>query len=89
MTQHPKARNRRKGSHEMAAIARRALRRSHAIQFLGFSLEKIDKGWAVLRLKAETHHKQIHGVVHGGILAALADTVGAMASYTVVPPGTA
>ena len=73
----------------MAAVARRALRQSHAIQFLGFSLEAIDSGWAVLRLKAETRHKQIHGVVHGGILAALADTVGAMASYTVVPKGTA
>jgi uncharacterized protein (TIGR00369 family) len=79
----------RKGCPEMAAIARRALRKSNAIRFLGFSLEAIDKGWAVMRLKAGTHHKQIHGVVHGGILAALADTVGAMASYTVVPPGTA
>jgi uncharacterized protein (TIGR00369 family) len=79
----------KKGSAEMAAIARRALRQNHAIRFLGFSLESIDKGWAVLRLKAGTQHKQIHGVVHGGILAALADTVGAMASYTVVPQGTA
>ena len=77
------------GSAEMAAVARRALRHSHAVQFLGFSLEAIDKGWATMQLKAGTHHKQIHGVVHGGILAALADTVGAMAAYTVVPKGTA
>jgi uncharacterized protein (TIGR00369 family) len=70
-------------------MARRALRHSHATRFLGFSLEAIDQGWAVLRLKAGTHHRQIHGVVHGGILAALADTVGAMAAYTVVPRGTA
>jgi uncharacterized protein (TIGR00369 family) len=73
----------------MAAVARRALRQSHAIRFLGFSLEAIDKGWAVMRLKAGAHHKQIHGVVHGGILAALADTVGAMAAHTVAPKGTA
>jgi uncharacterized protein (TIGR00369 family) len=79
----------KRGSAQMASVARRALRRSHAIRFLSFSLEAIDKGWAVMRLKAGTHHKQIHGVVHGGILAALADTVGAMASYTVVPQGTA
>jgi uncharacterized protein (TIGR00369 family) len=77
------------GSAEMAAVARRALRHSHATRFLGFSLEAIDKGWAVLRLKAGTHHKQLHGVVHGGILAALADTVRAMAAYTVVTKGTA
>jgi uncharacterized protein (TIGR00369 family) len=80
---------RKRGSAEMTAVARRALRKSHAIRFLGFSLEAINKGWAVMRLKARTHHKQIHGVVHGRILAALADTVGAMASYTVVPQGTA
>ncbi len=89
MTQAGRARNEvRKGSAEMAAIARRTMRESHALRFLGFSLEAIDKGWAVLRLKAGTRHKQIHGVVHGGILAALADTVGAMAAYTVVPRGT-
>jgi uncharacterized protein (TIGR00369 family) len=79
----------KRGAAELAAIARRALRQSHATRFLGFSLEAIDRGWAVLRLTAGTHHKQIHGVVHGGILAALADTVGAMAAYTVVPRGTA
>ena len=28
------------------------------------------------------HHKQIHGVVHGGVLAALADTAGGMATHT-------
>jgi uncharacterized protein (TIGR00369 family) len=78
----------KKGSAEMAAIARKTMRQSHAIRFLGFSVEAIDKGWAVLRFKAGTQHKQIHGVVHGGILAALADTVGAMAAYTVVPRGT-
>jgi uncharacterized protein (TIGR00369 family) len=79
----------KQGSAEMAAVARAALRTSQAIRFLGFSLEAIDRGWAAMRLKAGSHHKQIHGVVHGGILAALADTVGAMASYTVVPQRTA
>ena len=33
-------------------------------------------------------HKQVHGVVHGGILAALADTTAAIAAYTAVPRGT-
>ena len=90
MTRGGRARNKAgKGSAGLAAIARRTLRNSHATRFLGFSLEAIDEGWAALRLKAGTHHKQVHGVVHGGILAALADTVGAMASYTVVPKGTA
>jgi uncharacterized protein (TIGR00369 family) len=30
----------------------------------------------------------MHGVVHGGILAMLADTVAAIAAYTTVPRGT-
>jgi uncharacterized protein (TIGR00369 family) len=33
-------------------------------------------------------HKQIHGVVHGGVLAALADTAGGLATYMAVPHGT-
>ena len=43
----------------------------------------------MLRLKALPHHKQLNGVVHGGILAALADTAAAIAAYTTVPQGTA
>src|SRR5262249_45010070 len=36
----------------------------------------------------EERHRQIHDVMHGGVIAALADTAGAVAAYTVVPPGT-
>lgn len=39
-------------------------------------------------MDAGRRHKQIHGVVHGGILAALADTAGAVAAYTKIPHGT-
>jgi uncharacterized protein (TIGR00369 family) len=74
---------------QFAAAARRALRTSNATRFLGFALESINQGHAVLRLNAGTRHTQLHGVVHGGILAALADTAGAMAAYTMVPKGTA
>ncbi|HEY1924564.1 MAG TPA: PaaI family thioesterase [Candidatus Acidoferrum sp.] len=74
---------------QFAAAARRALRTSNATRFLGFTLESINKGHVVLRLNAGTRHTQLHGVVHGGILAALADTAGAMAAYTMVPKGTA
>ena len=36
----------------------------------------------MLRMRVREHHKQVHGVVHGGVLAALADTAGGLASYT-------
>src|SRR6266700_2997517 len=48
--------------------------------------QPVDGRWATELVRE--HHKQIHGVVHGGILAALADTTAAIAAYSVVPKGT-
>src|SRR5262249_7242356 len=47
----------------------------------------VHDGRAIFRLDVRPRHKQIHGVVHGGILAALADTTAAIAAYTVIPRG--
>ncbi len=68
-------------------LARR-LRQSNAGRLFGFELEAAEGGRAVLRMQVSAKHKQVHRVVHGGILAALADTAGGLASYTVVPRGT-
>lgn len=69
------------------SATRKHLKASRAIDLLGFDLETAETGHAVLRLKALPHHKQLNGVVHGGILAALADTAAAIAAYTTVPKG--
>jgi uncharacterized protein (TIGR00369 family) len=58
------------------------LRNSAPGQLFGYELDSIGEG------KAAERHKQIHGVVHGGILASLADTAGAMAAYPMLPHGT-
>jgi len=68
---------------------RRHLKESRAIAMLGFELESASQGHAVLRLDAAARHKQLNNVVHGGILAALADTAGAIAAYTTVAKGVA
>jgi uncharacterized protein (TIGR00369 family) len=68
---------------------RRHLKQSRAIAMLGFDLETASRGRAVLRMDARARHKQLNGVVHGGILAAMADTAGAIAAYTTVAKGTA
>jgi uncharacterized protein (TIGR00369 family) len=73
---------------EATELVRRRMRESKATEFLGFDVESVHDGRAVLRLDVLAHHKQVHGVVHGGILAALADTTAAIAAYTVLPPGT-
>jgi uncharacterized protein (TIGR00369 family) len=39
-------------------------------------------------MRVAPKHKQVHGVVHGGVLAAMADTAGGLATYMVVPRGT-
>ena len=66
---------------------RRRMRESKATELFGFDVESVHDGSAIFRLDVRPKHKQIHGVVHGGILAALADTAAAIAAYTVIPRG--
>jgi uncharacterized protein (TIGR00369 family) len=73
---------------EATELVRRRMKESRATEFLGFDVESVHDGRAVLRLDVLPHHKQVLGVVHGGILAALADTAAAIAAYTVLSPGT-
>jgi uncharacterized protein (TIGR00369 family) len=61
------------------------LRKSVPGRLFGFELESIERGTAVMTMQVRKRHKQIHGVVHGGILASLADTVGALAVYPLLP----
>ena len=68
-------------------MVRQRLKESQSSELLGFDVESVHDGRAVFRLDVHPRHKQIHGVVHGGILAALADTTGAIAAYTVIPRG--
>lgn len=70
-----------------AALRRRA-NETGATALLGLSLESLEKGHVVFSMKVRPRHKQLHGVVHGGVLATLADTVAAIAAYTTVPKGT-
>ena len=72
---------------QFAEIAR-AIRRTVAGRLFGFELVTLEKGRAVLRMKVRPKHIQIHGVVHGGIVAAIADTAAALASYPMLPRGT-
>jgi uncharacterized protein (TIGR00369 family) len=68
-------------------LVRQRMKESKSSELLGFDLESVHDGRAIFRLDVRPRHKQIHGVVHGGILAALADTTAAIAAYTVVPRG--
>jgi len=71
----------------MTELVRARMKESHSSDLLGFDVESVHAGKAVFRLDVKERHTQIHGVVHGGILAALADTTGAIAAYTAVAQG--
>ncbi len=81
------ARKLSKEEKRVTELVRQRMKESKATELLGFDVESVQKGRAIFRLDVHPRHKQIHGVVHGGILAALADTTAAIAAYTAVPRG--
>jgi uncharacterized protein (TIGR00369 family) len=78
-----------KGKLSKADLARAAerLRHSNPVNHFGFQLAKAERGRAVFRMPVLELHKQIHRVVHGGVLASLADTAGGFAAFLAAPPG--
>ena len=78
-----------KGKLSKADLARAAgrLRHSNPINHFGFQLVKAERGRVVFRMPVLELHKQIHRVVHGGVLAMLADTAGGFASFLAAPRG--
>ncbi|MFX1517282.1 MAG: PaaI family thioesterase [Promethearchaeota archaeon] len=51
---------------------------------LGIKLNEFTYGEAFLELEIKKEHIQIHGVVHGGVLAAMIDAAGALATVTQI-----
>lgn len=78
---------RKQSEHLAAEDLRERLRASNTAKQFGFVLEKAEPGHVVLEMPVDDRHKQIHGVVHGGVIAALADTAGGLATYMASPRG--
>ena len=51
----------------------------NASSWLGMELIEVDEGYAILSLTVEKHHANGHGICHGGITFALADSAFAFA----------
>lgn len=79
----------KRSNEELQAVefVRKRMKESRALELLGFDVESVGNGHAVFILDVQAHHKQLHGAVHGGILAAMADTTAAIAAYTAIPRG--
>src|SRR5580693_5929072 len=67
---------------------RERVRMSNTAKQFGFAVQHAERGKVTMRMPVNSRHKQVHGVVHGGVLAALADTAGGLASYMACPVGT-
>ena len=70
------------------AMLRRRLQENSTTKHMGFTLVKASRGRVRLCMKVDARHLQVHGVVHGGVLAAFADTSGGLATYMAYPLGT-
>jgi len=63
------------------------LHQSNTARQFGFVLAEAEPGRVLLRMHVDERHMQVHGVVHGGVVAALADTAGGLATYMALPRG--
>jgi uncharacterized protein (TIGR00369 family) len=63
------------------------LKSTNTAKQFGFVLEEAEPGRVLLRMRVDERHLQVHRVVHGGVVAALADTAGGLATYMALPRG--
>ncbi|MGB0036869.1 MAG: PaaI family thioesterase [Candidatus Acidiferrales bacterium] len=78
----------RKPKKQLAAEElRERLRMTNTARQFGFELDEAEPGRVLMSMRVDERHKQVHGVVHGGVMAALADTAGGLATYMAMPRG--
>ncbi len=57
------------------------------MHLLGCELTHVEPGYAVAEVALRPEHEQQLGIVHGGLIATLADVAAGFASFTLVPEG--
>jgi uncharacterized protein (TIGR00369 family) len=55
------------------------------LNHLGIEFTSIEEGKVEAKMPLAAEHKQYSGVIHVGVVAALADTIAGFAAYTVTP----
>jgi len=61
--------------------------RSRFHTWAGMELERVAAGEVDVALEVQPHHLNLVGLVHGGMIATLADTVTGLALRTILEPG--
>lgn len=72
-------------NHRYKERVKKFLERQHFMKHIHFDLDVIEEGRTEGWLEIEEIHKQQKGLVHGGVIATLADITAGFAAYTVVP----
>ncbi len=62
--------------------------RSGFLNWIGMRLERVEPGEVDVALDVEPHHLNLVGLLHGGMIATLADTATGLAYRTVLQPDT-
>ena len=74
------------GSRDVTERLRARLSDSPFHTWLGVGVVEASEGWVRLGLEAQQQHLNLQGLVHGGLLATLADTAMGLAIRTSVEP---
>lgn len=74
---------------DYAEETRASFSRQGAMQLLGATLAHVEPGLVRIELPFRAALSQQHGFFHGGITAAIADSAGGYAAFTLFPAGTA
>ncbi len=64
-----------------------ALKGQRLMKHLGCELVHIEPGLAIAEVALQEFHQQQLGIVHGGLIATLADVAAGFASFTLTPAG--
>lgn len=67
------------------ARIKKFLERQHFMKHIGFNLNVLEEGKTEGYLNLQTLHQQQKGLVHGGVIATVADITMGFAAYTAVP----
>jgi len=62
------------------------VQRNPHVKHLQVEFTTVEEGFVEARMPLFDEQRQYSGVIHGGVLAALADTVAGFVTYTVTPP---
>lgn len=56
--------------------------------WMGMNVQEVGEGEVVLALESSEHHLNLQGLIHGGVIATLADTAAGLAVRSTIEPGT-